>query len=91
VYLAPIGNDDAVRVVTDELYNVLTDAGIGVLYDDRDERPGTKFADADLLGIPLRVVVSSKTVGDAKYEVKSRTATEPEFLDKAALLKRLGL
>ena len=91
VYLAPIGNDESVRVVADELYNILTDAGIGVLYDDRDERPGTKFADADLLGIPLRVVLSGKTVADAKYEVKSRTTAEPEFLDKAALLKQLGL
>lgn len=91
VYLAPIGTDDAVRVVADELYKVLTEAGIGVLYDDRDERPGTKFADADLLGIPLRVVVSSKTVADEKYEVKARTAAKPEFLDRAALLKRVGL
>lgn len=91
VYLAPIGTDGAVQTVADELYKVLTEAGIGVLYDDRDERPGTKFADADLLGIPLRVVVSSKTVADEKYEVKARTAAEPEFLDKAALLKRVGL
>lgn len=91
VYLAPIGNDASVLTVADELYNILTEAGIGVLYDDRDERPGTKFADADLLGIPLRVVISSKTVANAQYEVKSRTAAEPEFLDKAALLKQLGL
>ncbi|MDB5169777.1 MAG: prolyl-tRNA synthetase [Candidatus Saccharibacteria bacterium] len=91
VYLAPIGTDEAVMLVADELYEVLTAAGIGVLYDDRDERPGAKFADADLLGIPLRVVISSKTVANAQYEVKSRTAAEPEMLDKAALLKRLGL
>jgi prolyl-tRNA synthetase len=91
VYLAPLGTDQSVLTVADELYNVLTEAGIGVLYDDRDERPGTKFADADLLGIPLRVVISSKTVANAQYEVKSRTAAEPEFLDKAALLKQLGL
>jgi prolyl-tRNA synthetase len=91
VYLAPLGTDDAVQVVADELYNVLTDAGISVLYDDRDERPGTKFADADLLGIPMRVVISAKTVANAQYEVKHRTAAEPEMLDKAALLERLGL
>lgn len=91
VYLAPLGTDQSVMTVADELYNILTEAGIGVLYDDRDERPGTKFADADLLGIPLRVVISSKTVANAQYEVKSRTAAEPEFLDKAALLKQLGL
>lgn len=91
VYLAPIGDDQAVRTVADELYEILSEAGIGVLYDDRDERPGAKFADADLLGIPLRVVVSSKTIANEQYEVKSRTAGEPEFLDKTALLKRLGL
>jgi prolyl-tRNA synthetase len=91
VYLAPLGTDDPVRTVSDELYKVLTEAGISVLYDDRDERPGTKFADADLLGIPLRVVISAKTVADQCYEVKSRTATEPELLSKEELLKRLGL
>lgn len=91
VYLAPLGTDDAVKIVSDELYNVLTEAGISVLYDDRDERPGAKFADADLLGVPLRVVVSNKTVAANQYEVKARTAQESELLDKAALLERLGL
>lgn len=89
VYLAPLGTDEAVTTVADELYAILTEAGIPVLYDDRDERPGAKFADADLLGIPLRVVVSAKTVAAGQYEVKARTAAEPELLDKQALLKRL--
>jgi prolyl-tRNA synthetase len=88
-YLAPLGADQAVTMVADELYAILTEAGIPVLYDDRDERPGTKFADADLLGIPLRVVVSPKTVAAGQYEVKARTASEPELLDREALLKRL--
>lgn len=91
VYLAPLGLDEGVRVVADELYSVLTEAGIGVLYDDRDERPGAKFADADLLGIPLRVVVSAKTVAANQYEVKARIDSEPELMDKATLLQRLGL
>lgn len=91
VYLARLGDDEAVCTVADELYDILQEAGIAVLYDDRDERPGTKFSDADLLGIPTRVVISAKTVAAAEYEVKDRTANEPEMLDKAALLKRLGL
>ncbi|CAN5190797.1 proline--tRNA ligase [soil metagenome] len=91
VYLAPLGTDEPVKVVADELYNILTEAGIGVLYDDRDERPGAKFADADLLGIPLRVVVSNKTIASSQYEVKARTSNEPQMLDKAALLQMLGL
>jgi prolyl-tRNA synthetase len=91
VYLAPLGNDEAVNIVADELYEILTAAGVGVLYDDRDERPGAKFADADLLGIPLRVVISNKTIASSQYEVKERTAAEPKLLEKTALLELLGL
>lgn len=91
VYIARLGDDAAVVTVADELYAVLTEAGIGVLYDDRDERPGAKFADADLLGIPTRVVISAKTIASQQYEVKGRTADTAEMLDKAALLKKLGL
>lgn len=91
VYIARIGDDAAVCTVADELYDILQEAGITVLYDDRDERPGAKFSDADLLGIPTRIVISAKTIAASEYEVKSRTAAEPEMLTKAALLKRLGL
>ncbi len=91
VYLARLGSDEPVTIVADELYNVLTEAGIKVLYDDRDERPGAKFADADLLGIPTRVVISAKTIAQSQYEVKDRTADAAEMLDKTALLKKLGL
>ena len=48
----------------------LEDAGLDVLLDDRDERPGEKFADADLIGIPLRVIVGQKTLEDGKVDVK---------------------
>jgi prolyl-tRNA synthetase len=53
-----------------EIYDQLTEAGVEVLWDDRDERAGAKFADADLIGIPVRLVISAKT-GD-KVEVKNR-------------------
>jgi prolyl-tRNA synthetase len=76
VYVARIGMDDQVIAETDRLYDELTRAGVEVLYDDRDARPGEKFADADLLGIPHRVVVSSKTMEQGAYEYKARTGTE---------------
>ena len=72
VYLARLGVEDNVVQAADKLYDELTAAGVEVYYDDRDERPGTKFADADLLGFPLRVVVSAKTEEQGKFEVKLR-------------------
>lgn len=81
VYLIGIRKD------ADYLYNKLTDLGIEVLYDDRDETPGKKFADADLLGIPYRVVVSEK-LGDT-VEVKKRTEKEPQTISEEELLKML--
>lgn len=72
IYLASLGSDEKIQVAANELYVKLQDAGIEVLYDDRDVRPGEKFADADLLGIPHRVVVSKKTASEGKYEYKSR-------------------
>jgi prolyl-tRNA synthetase len=75
----------------DELYNRLTGAGVGVLYDDRDIRPGEKFADADLLGIPYRVVISDKTVAANSYELKGRQAEAAEQVSKTDLLKTLGI
>ncbi len=64
VYLASLGDKPAVVEAADDLYDQLTKKGIDVLYDDRDARPGEKFADADLLGIPYRIVVSEKTSAD---------------------------
>ncbi len=74
VYLARLGDKPDVVKQADELYDNLTAAGVQVLYDDRtDVRPGEKFADADLLGIPYRVVISDKTVSAKTYELKART------------------
>ncbi|HSX05004.1 MAG TPA: proline--tRNA ligase [Candidatus Saccharimonadales bacterium] len=76
VYLARLGTDENVIKAADELYENITALGIEVLYDDRDTRPGEKFADADLLGIPHRVVVSAKTVSGGMFEYKKRTDSE---------------
>jgi prolyl-tRNA synthetase len=90
VYLARLGDDAAVVKEADELYEKLTDAGIETLYDDRDVRPGEKFADADLLGIPYRVVVSQKTQAAGTLELKARQSDQIEQINKDELLKRLG-
>jgi prolyl-tRNA synthetase len=87
VYLAPIGRSEQVLQAADDLYKSLTDAGVEVLYDDRDARPGEKFADADLMGIPFRVVVSEKTLAAHSYEVKSRTEETAQLMDADSLLK----
>ncbi|HEY8924275.1 MAG TPA: proline--tRNA ligase, partial [Polyangia bacterium] len=70
------GDDPALKAVCDKLYADLEAAGIEVLYDDRDERPGSKFKDADLIGIPLRVAVGKKGLAEGVVEVKARRASE---------------
>jgi len=78
VVLVPIGaqKSDRVRQVAEKLYADLEAAGIEVLFDDRDARPGVKFADAELLGIPHRVVVGERGVEAGKLEYRGRRDTE---------------
>jgi prolyl-tRNA synthetase len=90
VYLARLGEDPEVVKAADKLYDELTAQGTLVLYDDRDARPGEKFADADLMGIPYRVVVSAKTVAGNQYEIKSRTAAESQLVTEADIKKLLN-
>jgi prolyl-tRNA synthetase len=91
VYLARIGVDQAVVSSADALYEQLNTAGVSVLYDDRDVRPGEMFADADLFGIPYRVVVSAKTVESGKHELKRRVEDETEFMSSEELVEMLSL
>jgi prolyl-tRNA synthetase len=65
-----------VREAAEKLNDELAAAGISVLYDDRDETPGVKFNDADLLGMPLRVTVSPRNLANAVIELKGRTKDE---------------
>ncbi len=71
------------------LYKGLANAGIDVLYDDRDDRPGTKFATADLIGIPWQIIVGPKGLADGKVELKSRRTGERELLSPEAALARM--
>jgi prolyl-tRNA synthetase len=89
VIIDRLGESRATIVAADELYAKLVEQGIETLYDDRDVRPGEKFADADLMGIPLRIVVSDKTVEAGKYEVKKRTATDVKMQSLDDILKDL--
>jgi prolyl-tRNA synthetase len=67
---------EAVRAESERLYNVLTELGYAVLLDDRNERPGVKFADIDLMGIPHRLVVGDRGLAEGVLEYKSRRETE---------------
>jgi len=89
VYLAPLGVDPKVVKAADELYELLQKQAVEVLYDDRDVRPGEKFADADLLGTPLRVVMSEKSLEKGGLEVKKRTEKDVEIITKEELIRRL--
>jgi prolyl-tRNA synthetase len=75
----------AVRDAAEKLYADLQAAGVEVLYDDREESPGVKFNDADLLGMPLRVTVSPRTLAKDSVELKPRREPETQFvkLDRA--------
>ena len=81
VHLVNIGRDETERKVADALYEDLTDAGIDVLYDDREDASiGEKFADSDLLGIPTRVVVSSRNLENDQIEIVERATGEETFV-----------
>ncbi len=87
VYLVSIGVDGG--RTADNLYSELEAAGISVLYDDRDERPGAKFADAELMGMPYRVTASDRLAGDQKYELTDRKTGETVILTHEELLATL--
>ena len=88
VYLVQIGQQS--KEQADALYKELQAEGIEAFYDDRDERPGVKFADAELMGIPYRVTVSDRLLDQQKYELTSRKTGEVELLTHAELLAKLG-
>jgi len=82
-------NDPEVAAVAEALYAGLSAAGIETVLDDRGLRPGAMFADMELIGIPHRVVVSTRGVAAGVFEYRHRRADEAESLDKAVLLQRI--
>jgi prolyl-tRNA synthetase len=87
VYLVSIGEQGT--NMADDLYMKLQKADIEVLYDDRDARPGEKFADAELMGIPYRVTASDRLVGDNKFEFTVRATGETTLLTTDELIAKL--
>lgn len=72
--------DETVMIAAQDIHDRLEAAGVEVLLDDRDERPGVKFKDHDLIGIPLRIVVGGKNLADGNVEFKQRAAGEMQLL-----------
>jgi prolyl-tRNA synthetase len=73
------GHAESMRVA-EELINDFAAKGIEVLFDDRDERPGVKFKDADLIGLPIRAVISERSLAEGKVEIKCRTDKDKQMI-----------
>jgi prolyl-tRNA synthetase len=84
--IAAAAKDEAMRTVGEELYRQFVAAGVEVLYDDRDERAGVKFKDADLLGIPYRVTVGSRAIREGQIEIRNRRTREDTLVPIAETL-----
>ncbi len=81
VEIVPLKMEDPAQAdAAEEIYRALTEVGIDVLIDDRDERPGVKFNDADLVGIPIRLTIGAKSLKDGKVEMKARASSEMELV-----------
>ena len=81
--------NDGVSRAAEELYDGLSRDGIGVLYDDRQESAGVKFNDADLIGLPVRVVVSPRNLRQESVEVKMRSDSDPMLLPLGQAVSRV--
>jgi prolyl-tRNA synthetase len=84
---AMIKNEEQIKA-SEKLYVELKELGIDALIDDRDERAGVKFKDADLIGIPMRVVIGKK-VSENKVEFKLRVSNEVELIDIGSVIDRV--
>lgn len=82
-------DDERVKAAADKLYEDLQNAGVEVIYDDRNVRAGVMFSDADLLGVPLRVVVSPRNLDEGVFELSSRDKTLSEKLNPENAVARL--
>ncbi|MGN6483624.1 MAG: proline--tRNA ligase [Thermomicrobiales bacterium] len=89
VSLLSLGTDEPVIAATDELYAALTAAGIEVLYDDRAERPGVKFNDAELIGNPIRLSISKRTLEAGEVELRLREGTDSEMVSRETIVEHV--
>lgn len=90
VHICAVRSDDEkVRTAADKLYEDLQNAGIEVIYDDRNVRAGVMFSDADLIGVPLRIVVSPRNLDEGVFELNSRDKKISEKINPADALERV--
>jgi prolyl-tRNA synthetase len=90
VYLMHIpGKETDTHSNAEEIYNALQGAGIPVLFDDRDERAGVKFNDADLIGCPIRITVGEKNLKDGMVELKLRKDSKNQLIQKERLFEEI--
>lgn len=89
VHLVRIGDDEEAVKVADALYEDLRAKNISVFYDDRDATAGAKFADADLMGMPLRLTVSKRTLAESSIEWKERTSADATNVPHAEIVDRV--
>ena len=88
VYLVQIG--DRSKQLAEEIYKEFQVKGVEVLFDDREARPGQKFADAELMGIPYRVTVSDRLMESDSFELVERVSGELKILNRDELLEELA-
>jgi prolyl-tRNA synthetase len=86
IYLVQIGEKSC--ELAEEIYAELTAKGVEVLFDDRDLRPGQKFADAELMGIPYRVTVSDRLMESGEFEIVARKTGEMEMISREQLMRK---
>lgn len=91
VHIVQMGESEAVVAAVNQLEQQLAALGVEVLIDDRDERPGVKFKDADLIGIPLRVTVGEKALQQGNIEFKPRSETDPKKMELVPLEQAAAL
>jgi prolyl-tRNA synthetase len=82
-------DDDATVAAAEDLYSKLKDAGVEVLYDDRDERGGVKLGSMDLIGLPWQLIVGPRGIAAGTVELKRRSTGEREELSVESALARL--
>jgi len=89
VHLVHLGNDDEVKAMGEKLYEIMMKEKIEVLYDDRDAGAGEKLNDADLIGLPLRIVVSKRTLEKKGVEWKERSKKDAEHVNFDDLISKI--
>ena len=91
IALVPLGADksEAVQDATETLYAACTEAGVSTFLDDRKERPGVKFAEMELLGIPIRITIGARSLAEGNLELTHRRSGETEMVAPTDILERI--